>query len=227
MTNLKHIAFIMDGNGRWAKQRAMPRTYGHLKGVESLKKIVNACLELGIQVVSLYAFSTENWNRPSTEVQYLLKLLKDNIKNKETLNWFLKNNVRFVWNGQTKNLPIDVLDAIQNLMNKTANNTKMILQIMFNYGSRLAIVDAANSLKELAEEITVESLNDKINKFGLPDLDLVVRTSGESRLSNFMLWELSYSEIIFNPTYWPDYSKEELLKDIEIFNSRQRRFGGI
>ena len=227
MNNLKHIAFIMDGNGRWAKQKGMPRTYGHLKGVESLKKTVNACYELGIKVVSLFAFSTENWNRPQLEISYLMKLLKDNLSNKDTINWFKKHEVRFVWNGQTTNLSKDILSSINQLMFETKDFTKMTIQVMFNYGSRLAIVDAVKQLQQDNREVNVDNLNQALNKFNLPELDLLIRTSGENRISNFMLWELSYAEIIFNPIYWPDYSKEELEKDIEIYQNRQRRFGGL
>lgn len=224
---LNHIAFIVDGNGRWAKEKGMPRTYGHLKGAEALKDIVHDCLDLDIPCVSFFCFSTENWSRPTLEVNHIMKLVEDNLTNPDTLKWFLDNNVRFVWNGQSRNLSSTITLGFKNLMEKTQNCKAMTVQIMFNYSSRLAIVDAANKLVTQEKEITIDSLNEAINKYDLPPLDLLIRTSGEQRISNFMLWELSYAELIFSPVYWPQYDLEELKHDIEIYKERSRRFGGL
>lgn len=217
----------MDGNGRWAQQRNQPRTFGHYHGVKAMKRTINACLELKIPCVSFFAFSTENWNRPATEVKYLMKLLKENLLNKKTVNWFMEHQVRFVWNGQTQNLDERLLSDIKELMALTQNNQQMTLQIMFNYSGRLEILDTARQLAVNHLDWTEDNFNVMINPYHLPDLDLLIRTSGECRISNFMLWQLSYAEIIFNPTYWPDYDEKTLQEDINEYQQRHRRFGRV
>lgn len=224
---LNHIAFIMDGNGRWATKQGAPRTYGHLKGSESLKEIAKACLEHKIPCVSFFAFSTDNWSRPSLEVNYIMKLVRDNLSNPDVLNWFIKNDVKFVWNGQGENLDSDILLDLKEFMQKTQHCKTMIIQIMFNYSSQLAIVDACNKLINKEEKVTLDSLDRTINKFNLPKLDLLIRTSGEQRISNFMLWELSYAELVFSSRYWPEYTPADLKKDINTYHKRKRRFGGL
>lgn len=217
----------MDGNGRWAKQRNQPRTFGHYYGVQAMKKTINACLQLNIPCVSFYAFSTENWDRPASEVKYLMKLLMDNLLGKKTVNWFMEQQVRFIWNGQVKHLDDKMLEGIKELMQLTKNNSKMTVQIMFNYSGCLEIIDAAAKLAEQHLAWTEDNFNQAINPYHLPNLDLLIRTSGECRISNFMLWQLSYAEIIFNPIYWPDYDENALQQDLNEFQQRHRRFGRV
>ena len=227
MNDLKHIAFIMDGNGRWAKLRNKPRTFGHKHGLRTMKEIINSCLKLNIECVSFFAFSTENWNRPHDEVNYLLKLLKTEMLSDRIKQWFIDNNVRFIWNGFEDNIEKDILLAIRKLELLTEKNSKMTIQIMFNYGSRQKIISVCKTIIENNLSMDIENFSKINNPHNLPDLDLVIRTSGENRISNFMLWELSYSEIIFNNTLWPDYNNKSLLEDIENYNKRVRRFGRI
>ena len=227
MDKPNHIAFIMDGNGRWANTKGLSRLIGHNKGLESMKEIIRVCLEQEIRSISFFAFSTENWDRPISEVNHLIKLLKSEIINPKLLEWLNKNNVRFIWNGFTTNLPIELVDAIKLLMIKTQSNSKMNLQIMFNYGSQQKIVEAVNCLILNNKPITNETLTAELDKYQLGMVDLLIRTSGEQRLSNFMLYELSYSEIIFNKQYWPDYNRQLFLNDLLIFSQRKRRFGKI
>ncbi len=227
MNKLNHIAFIMDGNGRWAKKQNKPRTFGHQKGLKAMKNIINSCLELNIPCISFFAFSTENWNRPKTEVNYLIKLLKSQMESKKIQNWFISNNVKFIWNGFTSNIDQDIIESIYKLEEITKNNSKMIVQIMFNYGSKQKIIETLKRLVDEKLSINIDNFEKIHNHHNLPDLDLIIRTSGENRISNFMLWELSYSEIIFNPTLWPDYNKNILLNDISEYNKRVRRFGKI
>ena len=227
MNIVKHIAFIMDGNGRWAKQRNKPRTFGHKHGLVAMKEIVNACLELNIPCISFYAFSTENWNRPLKEVEYLLKIFKNEIVSDKLKKWLMDNSVRFIWNGFKDKINYEVLESINNLEELTKNNSKMTLQIMFNYGSRQKIIESFEYLAKNKINPTIENFNKQINPHNLPELDLLIRTSGEERISNFMLWELCYSEIIFNKKLWPDYSKQDLLLDLENYKNRKRRFGKV
>ena len=227
MNELKHIAFIMDGNGRWAKQQNKPRTYGHQHGLKAMSNIIKSCLELNIPCVSFFAFSTENWNRPISEVKFLLSLLTNKINDPQLIKWLNDNNVRFIWNGNKDKLDSKLLTKIYELMDLTKNNTSLTVQIMFNYGGRSAIVNALKSIVNNNDEINILNVDKYINPYNLPPVDLLIRTSGENRISNFMLWEISYSEIIFNPVFWPDYNKDELLKDILIYNNRVRRFGSL
>lgn len=217
----------MDGNGRWATQKKLVRNAGHKQGLESLKKIIKKALAEEIACVSFFAFSTENWKRPSLEVKFLINLLEMTFKSSSTTKWFLENGVRFIWNGFENNLDKKVLKIIKQLEDLTKNNTKMVVQIMFNYGSQQKIVYAANLLLEKKQEINLDSLSNALNPYNLPLLDLLIRTSGEQRISNFMLWELAYAEIIFNSTYWPDYDEKQFELDLIEFSKRKRRFGAV
>lgn len=217
----------MDGNGRWAKQRNLPRINGHKNGLVAMKKIINKSLELNIPSISFFAFSTENWNRPKVEVDYIINLLTNEIDSKKFLKWLINNNVRLIWNGFTNNLSNDLITKIHSLQEKTKHHSKMNLQILFNYGSQQKIVEAANSLVSENKEITTSSLMQKLDPYNLGPIDLMIRTSGEHRISNFMLYELSYSEIIFNDKYWPDYNETELESDIQKYYNRDRRYGAI
>lgn len=227
MNKLNHLAIIMDGNGRWAKQRNLPRINGHKNGLIAMKKIINKSLELNIPSISFFAFSTENWNRPKSEVDYIINLLKDEINNEKFIKWLINNNVKFIWNGFQKNLPNDLINKINFLENKTKHHSKMNLQILFNYGSQQKIVEAVNNLINDHKEITTTSLMSKLDPNNLGPIDLMIRTSGEYRISNFMLFELSYSEFIFNDKYWPDYDENELESDIQKYYNRNRRYGAI
>ena len=217
----------MDGNGRWAKQRNLPRINGHKNGLIAMKKIINKSLELNIPSITFFAFSTENWNRPKLEIDYIINLLTNEIDSKKFLKWLIDNNVRLIWNGFTNNLSNDLITKIHLLEEKTKNHSKMNLQILFNYGSQQKIVEAVNNLIKENQKITTSSLMKKLDPYNLGPIDLMIRTSGEHRISNFMLYELSYSEIIFNDKYWPDYDESELELDIQKYYNRDRRYGAI
>lgn len=227
MQTVNHIAFIMDGNGRWAKHRGLPRTKGHFQGLKAMKDIINACYELQIKSVSFYAFSLENWKRPKQEVNYLINLLQKEINNPKLLKWLLDHDVKFIWNGFTTNLDKSLIDKINNLMLETQNCKTMNLQIMFNYGSQQKVVSAVNDMVAKQLIINEQNLLSCLDPHQLGPVDLLIRTSGEQRLSNFMLLELSYAELIFNKKYWPDYDKASLLLDLDEFYSRTRRYGAI
>ncbi|MBC2851988.1 isoprenyl transferase [Cetobacterium sp. 8H] len=220
-----HIAIIMDGNGRWAKSKGMPRTYGHKAGADTLRKILTYCGELGVKYLTVYAFSTENWKRAKEEVDALMFLFKTYLKNeKKTL---MKNNVRFIVSGRKDGVSKDLLKEIQNLEEETKNNTGITLNIAFNYGSRAEIVDAINKIIENNEKNITEEIVEKYLYNHLPDPELLIRTSGEMRISNFLLWQIAYSEIYVTETHWPDFDKDELMKAIESYKKRDRRFGGV
>ncbi|MFD2443554.1 isoprenyl transferase [Bacillus sp. CGMCC 1.16607] len=227
-----HIAIIMDGNGRWAKKRALPRVAGHHEGMKVVRKITKLANELGVEALTLYAFSTENWKRPKSEVEYLMKLPE------EFLGTFLpeliEENVQVKMIGNKNQLPSFTLRAIDKAMEDTKENTGLILNFALNYGSRLEIIEAVqNVLKDCKSgiinesEITEEVFSSYLMTSNLKDPDLLIRTSGEIRLSNFMLWQLAYSEFWFTDTLWPDFKEENLLDAIEAFQNRQRRFGGV
>lgn len=226
----QHIAIIMDGNGRWAQDRGMPRAMGHKVGVESVQKIVKAARELGIVSLTLYAFSTENWKRPPLEVQALMGLLKSYLQSE--LATMVENNVRLRCIGQKEKLPNEVQKILDQVINKTAGNTGLSLNLALSYGGRNEIVRATQKLAEKCIEgtlkpadITEESFTGHLDTAGQPDLDLLIRTGGESRLSNFLLWQASYAEIYITDTLWPDFRKADLFKTIYDFQQRQRRFG--
>ena len=222
----RHVAIILDGNGRWAQQRGRERTYGHQVGAANVKNIVRAAGHMGIRCLTIYAFSTENWNRPADEVQGLLKLLKERlIKEIPELN---KQNVLVRFIGSNLNLDEDYLKEIHDMAAMTKNNTGMVVNVAFNYGGRLEIVEAIKKLTpEEIQALSPENLGAYLWTAGQPDPDLIIRTSGEYRLSNFLLWQSAYSEIYITDTLWPDFGKVEMLKAILDYQQRNRRFGGL
>ena len=216
-----HLAIILDGNGRWAKKRGMPRTYGHQQGVKNLIKISKYCNEIGINNLTVYAFSTENWNRPKEEVDYLMELLKSNF---ERLSKKTDGDVCIKVIGEKTNLREDLLEIINKVEESTKDNKGMKLNIAFNYGSRDELVHAMKSVVANGEEITKENISKYLY---VRDVDLLIRTSGECRISNFLLWQISYSEFYFTKVHWPAFNKKELDKALIDFSSRNRRFGGL
>ena len=228
----KHVAIIMDGNGRWAKKKGFQRVRGHQKGAEDVREIVTASREAGIRWLTLYAFSQENWKRPRLEVQALMKLLKRFLKNE--LNEMLENEIRLKTIGRTENIPLDTRQILLDTIEKTAHNTGMTLTLALSYGSRQEIVDACIKIGRLikngdkaVEEIDEKLISSCLYTAEMPDPDLLIRTSGEYRISNFLLWQLSYTELYITPTLWPDFGKEEYLRALEDYQRRERRFGGV
>ena len=226
----KHIAIIMDGNGRWAKAHGKPRVFGHKNGVKSVREVTEAAAELGIQYITLYTFSTENWNRPPTEVVALMTLLVDTIRKEiETLN---KNNIRLLAIGDISKLPSKTYKALQEGIDRTKNNNRMTLILALNYSSKWEIIEATKEIARLANagKIDIENIDDQLfsqhlSTANIPDPELLIRTSGETRLSNFLLWQLAYAEFYFTPIFWPDFNKEQFLKAILSYQNRERRFG--
>ncbi len=226
---IKHIAFILDGNGRWAKARNKPRTYGHRHGFSSLFDVAEAVNNRGIEVMSVYAFSTENWNRPKTEISFLFKTLEARLRS--VLKKVMRQQIKIVTSGDLSRLPPSTQEAIKVAVDESANNTRLILNICINYGGKdeivRAIKKAANDKELDINELTPARFEDYLDTKGLPPVDLLVRTSGEERLSNFMLWQLAYAEFIFTPTMWPDYNADTLARDLLEYATRTRRFGGL
>ena len=228
----RHIAVIMDGNGRWAKHHGKPRVFGHRNGVRAVREVTEAAAELGIEDLTLYAFSTENWNRPALEVGALMKLLVETLhKEVSTLN---KNNIRLEAIGDLSKLPENTHKALLNGIESTRNNTRMTLVLALNYSAKSEIVEAARTLAARAQrgEIKADEIDEKmfagaLSTRQIPDPELLIRTSGESRLSNFLLWQLAYAELYFTPVFWPDFRKEHLYEAILNFQNRERRFGKI
>jgi undecaprenyl diphosphate synthase len=223
-----HIAIIMDGNGRWAAQRHLPRVEGHRAGIESVRDVVETSARLGIEVLTLYAFSIENWKRPRTEVATLMMLLKRYIRLE--LSTLLKNNIRFQVVGRSDELSPDVQDELAAGIRQTANNSGMLFNIALNYGGRAEIVDAAR--RAIAAGLRPDDLDERrFSEFlytaGQPDPDLLIRTSGEMRISNFLLWQIAYSEIWVTETLWPDFRRRDLLQAVVAYQKRDRRYGGI
>jgi undecaprenyl diphosphate synthase len=220
----RHIAIIMDGNGRWARARGLKRADGHREGVKSVREIVEACGELQVEVLTLYAFSTENWKRPPSEVEALMHLLVDTISREvEDLR---RNNVQLRVIGRWKEFNLMPRKTIEYAVDRCRGNTGLILNLALSYGGRQEIVDAANAcLRNGVREVTEQSLTDHLYTAGLPDPDLLIRTSGEVRISNFLLWQLAYSEIVVTDVLWPDFRKPQLMAAIEEFGRRQRRYG--
>ena len=226
----RHVAVIMDGNGRWAKKKGQRREYGHREGRKAVKRIVESCVELKIKNLTLYAFSTENWNRPKLEIDFLMQLLllslKDELKN---LN---KNNIKFETIGNLDRLPKKISNYLLKVKEETKNNSALTLTLALSYGSRSEIVNVVReisdkvknniiSLKKIDESV----INDHLYTRHLPDVDLLIRTSGEKRISNFLLWQIAYSELYFTKKMWPDFGKEDLYKAIISYQNRERRFG--
>lgn len=228
----EHIAIIMDGNGRWAKNQGKFRHFGHESGVLSVKDIVEGCVEIGIKYLTIYAFSTENWNRPVEEVNALMQLFIATINQEaETLN---KNNIRLNAIGDITSLPQQCIDDLKSAMDKTAQNTRCTLTLALSYSAKWEIVAAAKKLAAKAkdgqidpESITEAAFAEELTTTGLPDPELMIRTSGEHRISNFLLWQLSYAELYFTETLWPDFRREHLFEAIVDYQKRERRFGKI
>ncbi|MBO7121837.1 MAG: di-trans,poly-cis-decaprenylcistransferase [Treponema sp.] len=222
----KHVAIIMDGNGRWAQQRGKPRTAGHKEGLEAAKRIVRAAADLGIKYVTLYTFSTENWKRTQDEVGYLMGLIKVHLR--AEFEFYKENQIRVEHIGDLEGLPKDVQEEIVNAKKDTENFTGTTCVLAINYGSRDEIIRAANkALAAGAKKFDEKDFSKYTDLPELPDVDLLIRTGGEKRLSNFLLWQTAYAEFVFSDTLWPDYSVEEFKKDVLEFESRNRRFGGI
>jgi len=226
----QHVAVIMDGNGRWAKKRGLKREKGHREGRKSVKKIVECCVELGIKNLTLYAFSTENWNRPKLEINFLMQLLflslKDELKN---LN---KNDIKFETIGNLSRLPKKIGNYLEKVKEETRGNTKLTLTLALSYGSRSEIIDVVRELSDKVKNNIISSknidetvINDHLYTRDLPDVDLLIRTSGEKRISNFLLWQIAYSELYFTKKLWPDFRKKDLYKAIVNYQNRERRFG--
>ncbi len=226
----KHIAIIMDGNGRWAIEKGLNRVQGHKNGVKAVREVTEAAAELGISFLTLYAFSTENWNRPKEEVDALMELLVETIKNEiSTLN---KNNIRLQAIGDLLSLPINCQKNLQEAIDHTSINDGMVLNLALSYSARWEIVEAMKQLAtELQEneidisEINAERISSKLSTKNIPDPELLIRTSGETRVSNFLLWQIAYAELYFTPTLWPDFRKEHFYKAVSDFQNRERRFG--
>jgi undecaprenyl diphosphate synthase len=232
LKKLQHVAVIMDGNGRWAQLRHRPRTYGHIKGVRVAKKIITEASDIGLKNLTLYAFSSENWFRPQSEVSFLMLLLSRYLK-KESENLH-KKNIRFSVIGDFKKLPNEIHKAILQTQKLTEKNTGLHLTFALSYGSRQEIVQAAQALATqvqkgllTVDQITENSFSDSLMTANTPDPDLIIRTSGESRLSNFLMWQASYSELYFSPILWPDFTIQDFNKAIKYYLSRERRFGKV
>lgn len=224
----EHIAIIMDGNGRWAKAKGLPRTAGHQQGVEIVKKITEEATRLGVKYLTLYTFSTENWNRPAPEIMALMGLILDHLEEEI----FMKNNVRFRVIGEIERLPESVQKRLHECMERTAKNDKMTMVIALSYSSRWEITETVKKIaREVKsgtcniEDITEETISNHLNTNFMPDPDLLIRTGGELRISNYLLWQCAYTELYFCNTYWPDFDENELCKAIVDFQSRERRFG--
>ncbi len=227
-----HVAIIMDGNGRWASKRLMPRFEGHRRGVEALRRTVRAAADLGIRYLTLYSFSSENWSRPRPEVDYLMGLVKRFVRN--DLADLHANNVRVRIIGEREGLDAELTELLIEVENLTAANTGLTLVVAFNYGGRQEIVAAARRLAQKVaegalqpEDITADALAANLHTHDIPDPDLVIRTSGEQRLSNFLLWQAAYAEFVFMPLLWPDFDRRTLEAALAEFHARDRRFGGI
>ncbi len=228
----EHLAVIMDGNGRWAQRRHLPRIAGHRTGVKTAREIIETCARLKLPCLTLYAFSLENWRRPQTEVDFLMRLLREYLKRE--LPSIHKNNIRLLIIGRSEQLPEAVRKDIQSAMSVTAKNTGMKLVVALNYGGRAELVDAFNTILQqvrsngmAAFEADEQTISEHLYTAGLPDPDLLIRTSGEMRVSNFLLWQIAYAEIYVTETLWPDFSRARLLEALVDFQKRERRYGGL
>lgn len=226
----KHLAIIMDGNGRWAKQKGLLRAFGHESGTKSVRTVVETCARLGIENLTLYAFSTENWNRPKLEVEILMKLLISSLKNE--LKTLQDNNIQLNSIGNLDLLPKSAQKELQEVITKTKSNTRMVLTLALSYGSREEIVNAVKNISDKVKNniISIDSIDESIiNQHlytqNLPDVDLLIRTSGEHRISNFLLWQIAYAELYFTEVLWPDFKDEDLYEAIISYQKRERRFG--
>jgi undecaprenyl diphosphate synthase len=228
----QHIAVIMDGNGRWAKEKGKARVFGHRNGVKSVREVTEAAAELGIKYLTLYAFSTENWNRPKLEVSALMRLLVETVY--QETNTLMENNIRLQAIGEIDKLPKATYEALQEAIENTKKNSRMTLVLALNYSGRWDITQAAQRMAADARkgklhenEIDAEQFGQYLSTKDIPDPEFLIRTSGESRISNFLLWELAYAELYFSPVYWPDFRKENFYEAIVNFQQRERRFGKI
>jgi undecaprenyl diphosphate synthase len=228
----RHVAFIMDGNGRWAKKQGQHRLFGHAAGVESVKAIIQTAREIGVAYITLYAFSTENWARPSDEVEGLMNLLVDAISNE--VDEMHANGVRLLTIGDIKGLPGNCYDSLCKAMDRTKDNTALTLILALNYSARQEILQAAATAHQMietkqlqAEDLTEEVFSSLLQTKDIPDPELLIRTSGECRISNFLLWQLSYTELLFTDTHWPDFRRDSFLEAIANFQKRERRFGMV
>lgn len=226
----QHVAIIMDGNGRWAKQKGKLRIFGHKNGVKAVRATIEGAAKIGIKFITLYAFSTENWNRPKLEVSALMELLVETIKKEvKTLN---KNKIRLMAIGDLSTLPISAREKLQSAINDTSHNTHMTLVLALSYSSKWEITNAAKEIANRVrlgeldiDDVTEETINNALTTKEMPDPDLLIRTSGEHRISNFLLWQLAYSELYFTPTLWPDFREEHLYDALVSYQNRERRFG--
>jgi len=227
-----HVAIIMDGNGRWAKERGLERWQGHRKGIENVRRILKTCKELGIKVLTLFCFSTENWNRPKREVDFLMRRFEHFLDRE--YKELMRNNIRLKVIGQRYRLPSKLQRKIEEVEEKTSSNKEFTLVLAISYGARQEIIEACRKIcrdfkegKISEEEITMENFSKYLYTSDLPDPDLLIRTSGEIRISNFLLWQISYTELYFTKVYWPDFSPEHLKEAVEEFSKRERRFGKV
>jgi undecaprenyl diphosphate synthase len=228
----QHIAVIMDGNGRWAQRRHLPRVAGHRAGVQSARTVIETCARLGIPALTLYAFSMENWRRPKAEIDFLMRLLREYLR--KELPTLQRNNIRMLVIGRSDQLPGEVREDVERAMEQTAGNTGMVLTIALNYGGRAEIVDAFNRILDRVRNnglanarVDEEMISRFLYTAGLPDPDLLIRTSGEMRVSNFLLWQIAYAEIYVTETLWPDFSRAQLYEALLDFQKRERRYGGL
>lgn len=226
----KHVAVIMDGNGRWAKQKGMARVFGHRNGVKAVREVVESAAEIGVKALTLYAFSTENWKRPKKEVDTLMRLLVSSLKGE--LKTLQKNNIKLQCIGNIETLPKKAQSELTEVIQKTHNNSQMTLNLALSYGSREEIVNAIRKISKkvvnnqlLPEEINEKIINNHLYTFTLPDVDFLIRTSGEKRISNFLLWQIAYAELYFTEVLWPDFRKEDFFEAILNYQHRERRFG--
>ncbi|MBA7520051.1 Ditrans,polycis-undecaprenyl-diphosphate synthase ((2E,6E)-farnesyl-diphosphate specific) [subsurface metagenome] len=227
----QHLAIIMDGNGRWAERRGLPRSAGHREGAKAVRRVITNCLDFNIPILTIFAFSTENWKRPKKEIIYLIKLF-ERVLSREKAN-LVKNNIKINFIGRLDNLPNSLTEKMKELHESTKRNNKLILNIAINYSGRTEIVDALKSIllkidnKKLSiEEINENIIRDNLYTYNLPDPDLLIRTAGEMRISNFMLWQIAYTELWVTPVFWPDFDENNLVEAIRNFQKRVRKYGG-
>lgn len=228
----RHVAIIMDGNGRWAESHSFPRAKGHIEGVRRVEEIIDTAQEIGIKVITLFTFSTENWDRPKNEVSVIMNILAAVLDKK--LQKLKNDNIQLRTIGRTERIPRPLLETLKTVINETQNNTGLIVNLAFNYGARVEIIDAVKSIVGLvqkgqlnADEICEDTISQALYTKGLPDPDLLIRTSGEQRISNFLLWQLSYAEFYFTEKFWPDFDSEEFKKAICDYQERERRYGKL
>ena len=226
----KHVAIIMDGNGRWAKKQGMMRVFGHRKGVKSVREAIEGAAEVGVEYLTLYAFSTENWNRPKLEVDALMSLLLSSLK--DELKTLQENNIKLQVIGDISKLPQKNQKELQQVIDKTKGNTRMTLILALSYGSKIEIVDAVKIISEKVKngelkisDINEDTISNNLYTSGIPDVDLLIRTSGETRISNFLLWQIAYAELFFLEKLWPDFDRTDLFNTILDYQNRERRFG--